>query len=148
MPRENAVLHLLLRMLALGLSAWEMIDSQEFSEPKLDSRLVTRFIPSMMSLIVDDHVRGVNAKLPPDERDSAHIVIEHSGPPPEACQVSRCHTLWKNVTQYYLSAAHIFRSTAFYREQPGGCGVGHALHFTNSQGERQNRRDEDSWYPG
>jgi hypothetical protein len=29
MPRENAVLHLLLRMLTLGLSAWEMIQSQE-----------------------------------------------------------------------------------------------------------------------
>ena len=29
MPRENAVLHLLLRMLTLGLSAWEMIETQE-----------------------------------------------------------------------------------------------------------------------
>ena len=32
MPRENAVLHLLLRMLTLGLSAWEMIETQEFAE--------------------------------------------------------------------------------------------------------------------
>ncbi len=84
MPRENPILHLLLRMLVLGLSAWSMIESQEFAEPRLDPRLVTRFIPGLMSLIVDDHVRSVNAKLPAEERDTAHIVIEHSGPPPEA----------------------------------------------------------------
>ncbi len=86
MPRENAILHLLLRMLALGLSAWSMIESQEFAEPRLDPRLVTRFIPGLMSLIVDDHVRSVDAKMPPEERDSAHIVIEHSGPPPDSFQ--------------------------------------------------------------
>ncbi len=87
MPRENAILHLLLRMLALGLSAWSMIESQEFAEPRLDTKLVTHFIPGLMSLIVDDHVRSVDARMPPEERDSAHIIIEHSGPPPEAFQV-------------------------------------------------------------
>ena len=30
LPRDNAVLHLLLRMLGLGLSAWDMIDTQVF----------------------------------------------------------------------------------------------------------------------
>ena len=40
-----------------------------------------------MSLIVDDSVRALNNKLPPDERESAHIIIEHSGPPPDAYQV-------------------------------------------------------------
>ncbi len=39
MPRDNSVLILLLRMLALGLSAWEMIHSQEFREPRLDSQV-------------------------------------------------------------------------------------------------------------
>ena len=73
-------------MLVLGLSAWDMIETQEFSEPKLDSQLVTKFIPALMSLIVDDNVRSINSKLPPDERESAHIIIEHSGPPPEAYQ--------------------------------------------------------------
>lgn len=52
LPRENAVLVLLLRMLALGLSAWQMIDSQEFKEPKLDSQVVTKFLPALMSLMV------------------------------------------------------------------------------------------------
>lgn len=33
LPRDNLILILLLRMLALGLSAWVMIDSQDFKEP-------------------------------------------------------------------------------------------------------------------
>ncbi|XP_059484966.1 negative elongation factor B [Neocloeon triangulifer] len=86
MPRENTILILLLRMLALGLSAWQMIDSQEFREPKLDSQVVTKFLPALMSLMVDDQVRSLNSKLPPDERESAITIIEHSGPPPDACQ--------------------------------------------------------------
>lgn len=28
----------------------------------------------------------MNCKLPPDERESAIAIIEHSGPPPDACQ--------------------------------------------------------------
>ncbi|GFG40168.1 hypothetical protein Cfor_02291 [Coptotermes formosanus] len=86
LPRDNTVLILLLRMLALGLSAWVMINSQEFREPKLDSQIVTKFLPALMSLMVDDQVRMLNSKLPPDERESAITIIEHSGPPPDACQ--------------------------------------------------------------
>lgn len=86
LPRDNAVLVLLLRMLALGLSAWQMIDSQDFKEPKLDSQVVTKFLPALMSLMVDDQIRHLNGKLPPDERESAIAIIEHSGPPPDACQ--------------------------------------------------------------
>lgn len=86
MPRDNTILHLLLRMLFLGLSAWEMIETQEFAEPKLDPKLVTKFIPALMSLIVDDQVRAQNNKLPVEDRATAQIVIEHSGPPPEAYQ--------------------------------------------------------------
>ena len=78
-PRENPILVLLLRMLSLGLSAWEMIHSQNFKEPKLDSQVVTKFLPSLLSLMVDDQVRNLNAKLPPDERESAIAIIEHSG---------------------------------------------------------------------
>ncbi|XP_012228280.1 negative elongation factor B [Linepithema humile] len=86
LPRENSVLVLLLRMLALGLSAWQMIDSQDFKEPKLDSQVVTKFLPALMSLMVDDQIRQLNCRLPPDERESAIAIIEHSGPPPDACQ--------------------------------------------------------------
>ncbi|XP_072942529.1 negative elongation factor B [Epargyreus clarus] len=86
LPRDNTILILLLRMLALGLSAWVMIDSQEFKEPKLDSQVVTKYLPALMSLMVDDQVRSLHNKLPPDERESAITTIEHSGPPPDACE--------------------------------------------------------------
>jgi len=86
LPRDNAILHLLLRMLGLGLSAWDMIDTQEFMEPKVDPQLVTKFIPALVSLIVDDQVRSLNSKLPVDERESAIAIIDHSGPPPDAFQ--------------------------------------------------------------
>ncbi|XKL59665.1 hypothetical protein PGB90_000681 [Kerria lacca] len=86
LPRDNTILTLLLRMLALGLSAWFMIDSQEFKEPKLDSQVVTKFMPALMSLMVDDQVRTLNSKMPPDERESAITIIEHSGPIPDAVQ--------------------------------------------------------------
>lgn len=86
LPRENAILIQLLRMLALGLHAWDMIDSQAFKEPKLDGQLVTKFLPSLMSLMVDDQVRSINAKLPQDDRESAITTIEHSGSTPDAYQ--------------------------------------------------------------
>lgn len=62
LPREHHVLLLLLRMLALGLSAWQMIDSQEFREPRLDSQVVTKFLPALMSLTVDDQVGSFERK--------------------------------------------------------------------------------------
>merc|ERR1719433_709066 len=83
LPRDQPVLLLLLRMLALGLGAWEMIDSQDFREPRLEPPLVLQFLPAMMSLIVDDQVRALNAKFPLEERDTASIIIDHSGPPPD-----------------------------------------------------------------
>ncbi|KAL7640276.1 UNVERIFIED_CONTAM: hypothetical protein RMT77_009690 [Armadillidium vulgare] len=86
MPRDNSVLVLILRMLALGLHSWDMIESQVFREPKLDPQIVTKFLPALMSLMVDDDVRRLNAKLPLDERESAITIIEHSGPPPDAYQ--------------------------------------------------------------
>ena len=78
-PRENPILILLLRMLSLGLSGWDMIHAQNFKEPKLDPQVVTKFLPSLLSLMVDDQVRNLNSKLPPDERESAITIIEHSG---------------------------------------------------------------------
>lgn len=86
LPRDNTILILLLRMLALGLSAWLMIDSQDFKEPKLDSQVVTKFLPALMSLMVDDQVRHLHSRLPPDERESAITIIEHSGPAPDAVE--------------------------------------------------------------
>lgn len=50
-------------MLALGLNAWDMIDSQHFKEPKLETQLVTRFLPCLVSLMVDDHIRSISVKI-------------------------------------------------------------------------------------
>ena len=52
---------------------------QEFREPRLDPQVVTKFVPSLVSLMVDDQVRALNQRLPPDERASAITIIEHSG---------------------------------------------------------------------
>lgn len=79
LPRDNIILILLLRMLALGLSAWVMIDSQDFKEPKLENQIITKYLPALMSLMVDDQVRQLHSRLPPDERESAITIIEHSG---------------------------------------------------------------------
>ena len=39
-----------------------------------------------MSLVVDDQIRALNAKLPLDEHESAITIIDHTGPPPESYQ--------------------------------------------------------------
>lgn len=48
-----------------------MIDSQVFKEPRLDLDVVTRFLPSMMSVVVDDHTFNVEQKLPSEEKTSS-----------------------------------------------------------------------------
>ncbi|CAL9708924.1 unnamed protein product [Knipowitschia caucasica] len=70
LPRDSSDLMLLLRMLSLGQGAWDMIDSQVFKEPRLDLEVVTRFLPSMMSVVVDDHIHVVEQKLPSEEKSS------------------------------------------------------------------------------
>ncbi|XP_040899046.1 negative elongation factor B [Toxotes jaculatrix] len=70
LPRDSSDLMLLLRMLSLGQGAWDMIDSQVFKEPRLDLEVVTRFLPAMMSVVVDDHTFTVEQKLPSEEKSS------------------------------------------------------------------------------
>lgn len=86
LPRNNHMLHFLLRLLNLGLHSRDLLDNQIFNEPILDVKIITRFIPILISFMVDDHVRAVNAKLPPDDRESALTIIEHCGPPPDDFQ--------------------------------------------------------------
>ncbi|XP_022433774.1 negative elongation factor B isoform X1 [Delphinapterus leucas] len=68
LPRDSPDLLLLLRLLALGQGAWDMIDSQVFKEPKMEVELVTRFLPTLMSFVVDDHAFNVDQKLPAEEK--------------------------------------------------------------------------------
>ncbi|KAJ6217679.1 hypothetical protein RDWZM_008836 [Blomia tropicalis] len=81
LPRNHNVLQFLLRLLNLGLHAYDILKSQVFKEPKLDINILIKFIPILVSFMVDDQVRSVNAKLPTDDRESALTIIEHSGPP-------------------------------------------------------------------
>ncbi|XP_013392917.1 negative elongation factor B [Lingula anatina] len=76
LPRNNEDILLLLRMLVLGIGSWEMIDSQVFKEPKLDVNIVTRFLPGIVSMLVDDNIRSICAKIP-DEK------LEETRNPPE-----------------------------------------------------------------
>uniref|UniRef100_A0A8C1CIR5 Negative elongation factor complex member B n=1 Tax=Cyprinus carpio carpio TaxID=630221 RepID=A0A8C1CIR5_CYPCA len=71
LPRDSPDLLLLLRMLSLGQGAWDMIDSQVFKEPRMaglvhhqDLEVVTRFLPAVMSIVVDDYTFTVEQKLP------------------------------------------------------------------------------------
>lgn len=87
LPRGNPVLVLILRCLNLGLHSWDIINSSVYREPRLDVKIFTKFLPMMMSMIVDDAIRSVNAaKDGTDTRESALAIIEHSGPPPESFQ--------------------------------------------------------------
>ncbi|XP_042335584.1 negative elongation factor B [Sceloporus undulatus] len=68
LPRESPDLLLLLRMLSLGQGAWDMIDSQIFKEPKMEVDLITKFLPLLMSFVVDDYTFTVDQKLPSEEK--------------------------------------------------------------------------------
>lgn len=64
LPRENADMYLLLRMLGLGLGAWDMIDSQSFKEPKLEPVLITKYLPTLAGMVVEDQTRPLLTRLP------------------------------------------------------------------------------------
>ena len=56
LPRDHNVLQFLLRLLNLGLHAYDILKSQQFKEPKMNPEIITRFIPLLMSYMVDDQV--------------------------------------------------------------------------------------------
>ncbi|KAK8756276.1 hypothetical protein V5799_001022 [Amblyomma americanum] len=101
-------------MLSLGLRAWDMISTQQYKEPKLDVQLVTKFLPALMSLIVDDQVRSLGSRLPQDDRESAITTIEHSGPPPDAYQAY----VQENAVASMLAVYYTFH-TARQRDRTG-----------------------------
>lgn len=86
LPRGHPVLVLILRCLNLGMHSWDIINSSVYREPRLDVKIFTKFLPIMMSIIVDDTIRGLSFKNVVDSRESALAIIEHSGPPPESFQ--------------------------------------------------------------
>lgn len=88
LPRGHPVLVLILRCLNLGLHSWDIIESSVYREPRLDVKIFTKFLPIMMSILVDDAIVGLSASKSGQAggRESALAIIEHSGPPPESFQ--------------------------------------------------------------
>lgn len=88
LPRSNAVLVLILRCLNLGLHSWDIINSSSYREPRLDVKLMTKFLPNMMSIIVDDAIRGLSMSKDStlEGRELALAIIERSGPLPDSFQ--------------------------------------------------------------
>ncbi|XP_035684568.1 negative elongation factor B-like [Branchiostoma floridae] len=94
LPRDSPELSLLLRMLSLGLGAWEMIDSQVFKEPKPDNEVITKFLPALMGLMVEDQVRLVAKKLSENHKNSTI--------PKTFAKSIRQHGIAAILTLYYL----------------------------------------------
>lgn len=51
-------------MIALGLNAWDMVDSQVFKEPRVDAHFFTKYLATIVGMMVDDQVRMVASKIP------------------------------------------------------------------------------------
>ncbi|ELT91507.1 hypothetical protein CAPTEDRAFT_172048 [Capitella teleta] len=63
LPRYQEDLIIVLRMLRLGLLSWQMVDSQQFKEMKLEATFITKFLPGIVSLMVDDQVQLLSGRL-------------------------------------------------------------------------------------
>lgn len=73
---------------------------------------MTKFLPALMSLMVDDEVRRLNAKLPLDERESAITIIEHSG---EECYYN---VMNKGFIIFLIKFIATLRHSFFLRQKP------------------------------
>ena len=71
LPKDNHELVVLLKMLNLGVHAWEMIDTQVFKERKLHSELLSKFLPCVLAMMVEDKVRVVKSEIAVEEHEIA-----------------------------------------------------------------------------
>jgi len=91
LPRDNGDFHLLIRMLALGHSAWEIIDKQIFKEPIIDKEITQTFIPSLITHYLIDKinqlkVRSKNLQKTEEEKEKEEKLEESKvavSPPPK-----------------------------------------------------------------
>lgn len=63
LPRDSAELVLLIRMLALGQAAWDIINNQVFKEPRIDLDIVTKFVPSLSVVAMCDIISSFHTKM-------------------------------------------------------------------------------------
>eukprot|EP00794_Sanderia_malayensis_P015919 gene15919-17520_t len=54
LPRATPDLLLIIRVITLSLSAWDMISQQTFREPPCNNDVVTRFLPSLAMLMLEE----------------------------------------------------------------------------------------------
>ncbi|XP_035829574.1 negative elongation factor B [Aplysia californica] len=107
LPRDNPDLQLLCRMTALGLGAWEMIDSGNFKEPKLEASFFTKFLSYMVTLMAEDQIRFFTSKLP------GELVVPPCLPPDMYATWISQHPLASMVAMYYtLQCARLRDSLA------------------------------------
>lgn len=95
LPRDNTHLLLLVRLMALGLNAWDMIDGQVFKEPKLGPELFSKFLPYVVNMLVDDQLRSVCSRFP----DAAVPTI--SPPPDLFLTVLKLTNIGSVIVMYY-----------------------------------------------
>lgn len=95
LPRDNADLLLLVRLMALGLNAWDMIDCQVFKEPKLGPELFSKFLPYVVNMLVDDQLRAICSRLP----DAPVPTITH--PPDLFLTVLKLTNIGSVIVMYY-----------------------------------------------
>jgi len=113
LPRDSPELQLLCRMTALGLGAWDMIDSSHFRETRLDSSFFTKFLPYMVGLMADDQIRFFSAKIP------GETVVPPTLPPDMYATWISQHPLASVVAMYYtLQCARMKDSLAVIQILP------------------------------
>ncbi|CAH3033818.1 unnamed protein product [Pocillopora meandrina] len=72
LPKTCQDVSFLLRVLNLGVSAWEMISNQHFTEVALSGELIHKFLPILMSLMVDSSLHSLHNKHHVDD-DNADV---------------------------------------------------------------------------
>lgn len=73
MPKDNHELVVLLKMLNLGVHAWDMIETQVFKEFKLNPELLPKFIPCVLSMMVEDKMRTVKTEIATEQVELSKI---------------------------------------------------------------------------
>jgi len=63
LPRATPDLMFLIRIFTLSLSAWEMISNQNFKEPPMNNEIITQFLPSLCSLMLEEQFHVISDKL-------------------------------------------------------------------------------------
>ncbi|GAB1598257.1 negative elongation factor B-like [Argonauta hians] len=95
LPRDNNDLILLVRLMALGFAAWDMIDSQVFKEPKLGPEIFSKFLPYVVNMLVDDQLRSLNARL----TDTPPVQV--AAPPALFLTVLKLTNVGSMIVMYY-----------------------------------------------